>query len=543
MHATYPATIRCEDNQRHHNAVLSALDTYNHMFNTAARKLYVDWIIQKKDINTLKKDYQTQWGLNARQFNSMRIELQGKVDAVLELNKSAIVDTERHIKKLQRDYHYHNGLLPNLRNHVVTDADKETVTKKTTKVMGLKSRLAQAESKRIYQLDIEKTGNPHLCFGSKKLFHQQFLIDESHSNHAQSVFESRVEWRSHWLLSRHRTFMLVGSRDETTGNQNCQLRHLQDDTFELKVNLYPKAVSLLDRYTTMTIQIHHGVDYIQECLNKGEALTYRFHKGSDGSYRVLISLDRSKQAPAIATMPKAMGCIGIDINAAHISVAETDRFGNFITRFDIPVDCKDKTSDQTKDIISLAVKDIIKFAKDVDKPIVVEDLDFVAKKKTLTSGVNKKYNAMLSSFAYNRILSNIKARALDHGIEVIDVNPAYTSMIGKYKYQGHRKLTTHQSAAYVIARRGMYSIVHQKITKNKTFTKRIINKENRIAARLQKHYPFVLPEWNTQGTRSASFWKAMQSAETKYRNKTRRNSTTVDPIDGGGHEPVNVDSC
>jgi hypothetical protein len=89
----------------------------------------------------------------------------------------------------------------------------------------------------------------------------------------------------------------------------------------------------------------------------------------------------------------------------------------------------------------------------------------------------------------------------------------------------------------------MYSIVQQKVTKNKTFTKRIINKENRIAARLQKHYPFALPEWNTQGIRYASFWKAMQSAETKYRNKTCRHATPVDPIDGGGHESVNVDSC
>ena len=395
-----------------------------------------------------------------------------------------------------------------------------------------------------YQLDIEKTGNPHLCFGSKKLFRQQFLIDEGHPNHDMSVFESHAEWKEQWTYARNKTFMLVGSNDETTGNQNCQLKHIKDDTFELKANLNPKAVNLLDRYTTMKIQIHHGIEYVRECLQQGEALTYRFHKGDDGEYRVLISLDRSKQAPNIKTMPKAMGVIGIDINAAHISVAETDRFGNLVTRFDIPVDCKDKTSDQSKNIIALAVKDIIKFADDVDKAIVVEDLDFVAKKKALTSGVNKDYNVMLSSFAYNRIITNIHARALDKGIEVIDVNPAYTSAIGRLKYQGKKKLTTHQAAAYVIARRGMYTVVKQTVKKNKIYTKRIINKENRIAPKLQKHYPFALPEWNTKGPGSASFWVAMTSAEKTHRNKARRKKNTpVDPIDGGGHESVNVDSC
>jgi len=34
------------------------------------------------------------------------------------------------------------------------------------------------------------------------------------------------------------------------------------------------------------------------------------------------------------------------------------------------------------------------------------------------------------------------------------VSPSYTSKIGKQKYAGNRKLTVHNAAAYVIARRG-----------------------------------------------------------------------------------------
>ena len=41
-----------------------------------------------------------------------------------------------------------------------------------------------------------------------------------------------------------------------------------------------------------------------------------------------------------------------------------------------------------------------------------------------------------------------------YGVMLKMVNPAYTSKIGKQKYSKARKLTVHNAAAYVIARRG-----------------------------------------------------------------------------------------
>ena len=53
----------------------------------------------------------------------------------------------------------------------------------------------------------------------------------------------------------------------------------------------------------------------------------------------------------------------------------------------------------------------------LNKPIVIEELDFSNKKKTLKS-VNNKYikskNKQLSSFAYSKIIGLIKARAEDN---------------------------------------------------------------------------------------------------------------------------------
>ena len=40
----------------------------------------------------------------------------------------------------------------------------------------------------------------------------------------------------------------------------------------------------------------------------------------------------------------------------------------------------------------------------------------------------------MSMFAYNKMISAIKSRAEKMGIAVFEVNPAYTSQIGKMKY-------------------------------------------------------------------------------------------------------------
>jgi hypothetical protein len=48
----------------------------------------------------------------------------------------------------------------------------------------------------------------------------------------------------------------------------------------------------------------------------------------------------------------------------------------------------------------------------------------------------------------------LEREAIREGVETIKVNPAYTSIIGRYKYQKQFGLSVHQATAMVIARRG-----------------------------------------------------------------------------------------
>ena len=60
---------------------------------------------------------------------------------------------------------------------------------------------------------------------------------------------------------------------------------------------------------------------------------------------------------------------------------------------------------------------------------------------------------MLSSFAYNQIKIAFHRKAFRALVSVKSVNPAWTSQIGNIKYHEQTN-TSHESAAYVIARRG-----------------------------------------------------------------------------------------
>ena len=65
------------------------------------------------------------------------------------------------------------------------------------------------------------------------------------------------------------------------------------------------------------------------------------------------------------------------------------------------------------------------------------------------------YARMLSSFAYSSILSHIKSRAQRQGVQIQEVNPAYTSLIGRIKFSKRYGLSIHHAAALVIARRSV----------------------------------------------------------------------------------------
>ena len=74
------------------------------------------------------------------------------------------------------------------------------------------------------------------------------------------------------------------------------------------------------------------------------------------------------------------------------------------------------------------------YCLDTGKDLVIEKLNFNKKRDTLISKIGKKYNKMLSTFAYSKFDSIITSKCLKNRIFLHKVNPAWTSWIAKQKY-------------------------------------------------------------------------------------------------------------
>ena len=94
---------------------------------------------------------------------------------------------------------------------------------------------------------------------------------------------------------------------------------------------------------------------------------------------------------------KMRGAIGVDLNADHLGVAETDASGNRVNAFGVLLVTSGKCQHQAEAIIGDAVSSVV-----ADVHGHIERLDFRQKKVAL-EGEDCRYSRMLSSFTYVRI--------------------------------------------------------------------------------------------------------------------------------------------
>jgi len=423
-------------------AQTSALDAYAEIYGKAERSLFAA-IQAGGTANDIKREFLPRFGISARQFNAMRIGLDGKITSIKERRPELIGEAEARIKKAAKVIKKLEAKVPGNKLH-----------QKKRRMATMQSRLAAMKADHA-------VGTVRLCFGSKKLFHAQFDL-------AANGYADHVAWKREWDKARASQFFVLGSQDETAGNQSCQASVADDGSLSIQVRL-PDAIAAHGKHAILRgVRFAYGHDAIVAALASSErihcqtkagkptvkrvgtALSYRFVK-DDSGWRVFVS---AQARPVEKTSRKELGAVGVDINADHLAVSETDRFGNLINARRIELVTYGKTADQAKALIGDAAVQIVAQAYAAGKPVVMEALNF-QKKKAELEAVKSKQARLLSSFSCNKIASSVKAAAFRAGVEVIEVNPAYTSVIGAVNFAQVKGISVHQGAAYAIARRGL----------------------------------------------------------------------------------------
>jgi IS605 OrfB family transposase len=167
---------------------------------------------------------------------------------------------------------------------------------------------------------------------------------------------------------------------------------------------------------------------------------------------VRFSLDVPPQ-----TITKSKGVIGIDVNARpfHLALAEVSSDGNLQSYKSIYLShiLKYKNRSRKEYEEWLIAHEITRFAKEKNKAIAIEDIGKLPKGKR---GDGKaKLRKILQFFSYRRILKKIESLANQEGIEIVKVNPAFTSIIGMMKYCPQYFIDKDIAGAYVIGRKAL----------------------------------------------------------------------------------------
>lgn len=261
------------------------------------------------------------------------------------------------------------------------------------------------------------------------------------------VFGGRKVWedlksgaitKDEWLRRRDNQ---IYCRGDKTQKGNLNIRLMPDDTLRITVGTRKWASFKLfvpDKYQ----------QELKTLLASGRAYNMRLKRKDDQHYKVMI--DYQNEPPKVS-VGFQNGVIGVDTNPDRIAVADVSADGNLVAT-DTFIESRilfGSTHKRDYDVGCL-VKKVIQYAQERGKGIVFEDLKF-DKDKT----GSRKWKRKQSNFVWRKFLTLLERKCVENGIQYEKVNPAFTSIIGKYKYRWMHKTSIHESAAFVIGRRGL----------------------------------------------------------------------------------------
>ena len=307
------------------------------------------------------------------------------------------------------------------------------------------NRLKQKKGNVLKELQSKDLG---VCFGSKKLFCAQYHLKENQ-------LTSHKVWLEKFRRQRDNRSLFIGSKDEFRGNQLLQLTPLVNSGKENSFLIQLRKNTKDKQYARGICSFQYmGGKLAKLILSQGHGVSYRIiFRGNKCYLQAMIVLEQETED---CKTRKNFGTIGLDYNDDFIELAETNETGNLIKLKHIDLEYHE-TGNKAKSEIREKVSTIVDYAISVGKDIIIEDLNFKetkAETEKAKSENGKKYNKMIHAFDYSRYKKSFENCCFRRNVNLVEVNPAYTSKIAEQKYCKKKKLVIHQGASFVIARKG-----------------------------------------------------------------------------------------
>jgi IS605 OrfB family transposase len=153
---------------------------------------------------------------------------------------------------------------------------------------------------------------------------------------------------------------------------------------------------------------------------------------------------------------KENGVIAVDTNASpiHLAIAEVSKTGELVSYQTISLHHLLRLSQNSKDHQEwILAHQIVDLAIQKGKAIAIENLKKL--KRGMRGDGKAKLRKKLHHWNAKKFLQKLKRVAMLKGVEVVEVHPAYTSIIGMLKYAPQLNIDKDVAGAYVIGRRAL----------------------------------------------------------------------------------------
>lgn len=325
---------------------------------------------------------------------------------------------------------------------------------KQRRVQHLRGELAAAEGDRT-------DGVVHVVEGGKRLAHMRHHLDKA------GLTETR--WRQRWDASRWR-IRANGSPDEPFGNLTITVTPAGRVSIRLPKPLEHLANAPRGRYVLSGVAtFSHSGQQWQQRITGGNSISYTLTR-KPGRAGVYLSAswaipalpywagrdDTDPGGDVVASGP----VVGVDLNDGHLAVRRLDAHGNPIGAPErIDIDLTGSTSRRDAQVRH-AITVLLRYTRRHGiTTIAVEDLNFAdartTGRETMGRGQRgKRFRKTVSGIPTAVFRNRLAAMTAHAGIELLAVNPAYSSIWGGQHWQHpYKNVTRHQAAATVIGRR------------------------------------------------------------------------------------------
>ncbi|EZP77401.1 transposase [Parageobacillus genomosp. 1] len=427
----------------HDESQLRSLDELMRVFGSAKRYAF-NRLLEGRNAKDIIKHLPRPFRLNKRFAEDAVLLAQSLISSQRELLPIRLEDVQAKIEKTEKkiDEYQHGRKTPK-------KVDLPTC------LAGLHRRLEKLKSKEAeLKHHLDQGTIPRVIFGGKQNFYKRLKGNITN--------EEWKDLRSNQLYAR-------GDKSKK-GNLNIRLVY-DDHTDECYVEIAnplgqqkgkhaPRLrllVSVPEKYEEEIIDLVMGEPVGVNAKGK-PIIEYRSYtveiKRKNGEYYVHLIYEEEVYGRELAYDEpiQAERIAGIDINIDRIAVSIVSKQGNFLqSKVFYCHELEYVRANKRNNLIGETVRDVYDWLLQENVgAVVIENIQLRQQHDT-----DKRFNRLTHHFNKKKLTEMILRRGLRLGFRIKKVNPAYTSVIGRFKYMKKYGLSVHESAALVIGRRGL----------------------------------------------------------------------------------------